>query len=252
MNRLLQRLIDPTGVRPREDIEYYTKEDAESTYIDENGNEQYKYKKADGSANYNIIGLPKTDNGKKVIGFFQEANAFMAKDSFIRDERDYNAVIYDTLGEIRGSDEFSFANRPGAALFSNISGFRLKSGEELQDYEKELIRLNRMTNIWPLSNPKEYKGIKLSYGMQSDLANLAKNVVTIPKAGYGELTFRDRLAITVMEPSYLRMSDKQKVLLMRSINKQYIDQGFETLLLLPEYENMSQAYYDLQEQRAVE
>ncbi len=252
MNRLIQRLIDPTGVRPREDIEYYTKEDAESTYIDENGNEQYKYKKVDGSANYNIIGLPKTDNGKKIIGFFQEANAFMAKDSFIRDERDYNAVIYDTLGEIRGSDEFSFANRPGAALFSNISGFRLKSGEELQDYEKELIRLNRMTNIWPLSNPKEYKGIKLSYGMQSDLANLAKNVVTIPKAGYGELTFRDRLAITVMEPSYLRMSDKQKVLLMRSINKQYIDQGFETLLSLPEYENMSQAYYDLQEQRAVE
>ena len=246
MQRMIQRLRDPTGVRPREDIEYYTEADALSTFVDSDGVERYKYARVDGSANFGIIGLPKTDTGRSIIELFSEMNALQSKDSFFRDERDYNAVVYDTLGEARGSDEFSFANRPGAALFSNLSGMRLKKGDELTDYEKELIRLQRMTNSWPLTNPREYQGIKLSYGMQSDLVNIAKNEVSIRHSGYGYLTFRERLAITVNEPGYLGLTDKEKVLAFRAINKAYVDEGFKTLIELPEYANMRQAYLDRQ------
>ena len=249
MQRMIQRLIDPTGVRPREDVQYYTKEDILERVTDDDGTERYRYALIDGSPNYALIGLPKTDDGRKIVELFGEMNALQAKDSFFRDERDYNAIIYDTLGEPRGADEFSFANRPGAALFSNLSGIRLKKGEELTDYEKELIRLQRMTNSWPLANPSDYQGIKLSYGMQSDLVRIAKNEITLPRAGYGELTFRETLEVVTSEPLYLGLTDKEKVLLLRSINKQFIDDGFKTLIELPEYANMQQAYYDMQAQK---
>jgi hypothetical protein len=249
MQRMIQRLIDPTGVRPREDVQYFTKEDILERVTDEDGTERYRYALIDGSPNYALIGLPKTDDGRKIVELFGEMNALQAKDSFFRDERDYNAIVYDTLGEPRGADEFSFANRPGAALFSNISGLRLKKGEELTEYEKELIRLQRMTNAWPLTNPREYQGIKLSYGMQSDLVNIAKNEITVRRSGYGDLTFRETLEVVTSEPLYLGLTDKQKVSLLRSINKQFIDEGFKTLIELPEYANMRQAYYDLQAQK---
>lgn len=249
MQRMIQRLVDPTSVRPREDIQYYTEEDILETYVDEDGTTRYRYEEIDGSPRYKLIGQPKTDEGRKVFEFFAEMNALQAKDSFFRDERDYNAVVYDTLGNVKGKDEFSFANRPGAALFSNISGIRLKRGEELQDYEKELIRLQRMTGNWPLSNPKEYKGIKLSYGMQSDLIEIAKNLTTVRYSGYGDLTFRETLEIVMAEPSYMGLTDKQQVTMLQAINKQFIDEGFKTLIELPEYANMRQAYLDLQAQK---
>ena len=250
MQRMIQRLQDPTAVRPRESIEYWTLDEIKQTYIDEDGNERYVHELPDGSYNHLMVGLPKESTEfRNIIEFFSEMNSLQAKDSFIRDERDYNAVIYDTLGNARGEDEFSFANRPGAALFSNLSGMRLKSGDELTDVEKELIRIQRMTDQWPLSNPKEYKGIKLSYGMQSDLVDLAKNVVTLPRSGYGRLTFRETLDVIVLEPQYQRLTDKQKASYFKSINKQFIDEGFLTLIELPEYENMRQAYIDLQAQK---
>ena len=249
MQRMIQRLMDPTGVRPRENVQYFTEQDVLEVITDEDGTQRYRYALPDGSANTDLIGLPKTSESKWIVDLFSEMNALQAKDSFFRDERDYNAIVYDTLGEPRGADEFSFANRPGAALFSNISGMRLKRGEELTDYEKELIRLQRMTNAWPLTNPREYQGIKLSYGMQSDLVNIAKNEMTVRRSGYGDLTFRETLEIVTSDPLYLGLTDKEKVTLLRSINKQFIDEGFKTLIELPEYANMRQAYFDLQAQK---
>jgi len=260
MQRMIARLIDPTGVRPREDVQYFTKEDILERVTDEDGTERYRYALIDGSPNYALIGLPKTDDGRKIVELFGEMNALQAKDSFVRyvvneagisvpDERDLNAIVYDTLGEARGADEFSFANNPVIALLSNLTGFRIKRGEDLTEYHKELIRLQRMTNAWPLTNPREYKGIKLSYGMQSDLARIAKNESTLPRSGYGDLTFRETLEVVTSEPLYLGLTDKQKVSLLRSVNKQFIDEGFKTLIELPEYANMRQAYYDLQAQK---
>lgn len=242
LQRMFARLADPTKVRPREDIEYYTVEDVTEVVTDEDGKKTFAYSLADGTPNYAIVGTPKGDVGRSLVEYFTEMSALQSKDSFIRDERDLNAVVYDTLGNVKGSDEFSFAANPGAALFSNLSGLRLKRGDELEDYEKELIRLQKMTNTWPLSNPEKIGPIKLSYGMQSDLIGMAKNQITLYRQGYGSLNFRDTVSAVTSSNSYKGLPDKAKVSLLRDINNKFIDAGFQALLEDPEYANMRQAY----------
>ena len=247
LQRMFARLADPTRVKPREDIEYYTIEDVTKTVIDEDGNESFAYSLADGTPNYAIVGTPKGDLGTKFREYVTEISALQSKDSFIRDERDLNAVVYDTLGNVKGSDEFSFAANPGAALFSNISGLRLKRGEELENYEKELIRLQRVTNKWPLTNPQKMGQIKLSYGMQSDLVNLAKNEIRIDTPGFGVLDFRQTIMAVTGSNQYKGIPDKAKVTMLRSINQKFIEAGFLALLENPEYANMRQAYEQVEQ-----
>ena len=247
LQRMFARLADPTRVKPREDIEYYTIEDVTKIVIDEDGNESFAYSLADGTPNYAIVGTPKGDLGTKFLEYVTEVSALQSKDSFIRDERDLNAVVYDTLGNAKGSDEFSFAANPGAALFSNISGLRLKRGEELEDYEKELIRLQRITNKWPLTNPQKMGQIKLSYGMQSDLVNLAKNEIRIDTLGFGVLDFRQTIMALTGSREYQGLPDKVKVNELRKINQKFIEAGFLALLENPEYANMRQAYEQVEQ-----
>jgi hypothetical protein len=247
LQRMFARLADPTRVKPREDIEYYTIEDVKKIVIDEDGNESFAYSLADGTPNYAIVGTPKGDLGTKFQEYVTEISALQSKDSFIRDERDLNAVVYDTLGNAKGSDEFSFAANPGAALFSNLSGLRLKRGEELEDYEKELIRLQRITNKWPLTNPQKMGQIKLSYGMQSDLVNLAKNEIRINTPGFGVLDFRQTIMAVTGSSQYKGIPDKAKVTMLRSINQKFIEAGFLALLENPEYANMRQAYEQVEQ-----
>ena len=123
---------------------------------------------------------------------------------------------------------------------------RLKKGEELESYEKELIRLQAMTNVWPLTNPEKMGTIKLSYGMQSDLVNMAKNEISVYRSGYGNLTFRQTLEAVTSSLSYQALTDKERVSLLRSINSKFIDEGFRALLELPEYANMRTAYEQVQ------
>ena len=247
LQRMFARLADPTRVKPREDIEYYTIEDVKKIVIDKDGNESFAYSLADGTPNYAIVGTPKGDLGTKFSEYVTEVSALQSKDSFIRDERDLNAVVYDTLGNVKGSDEFSFAANPGAALFSNMSGLRLKRGDELENYEKELIRLQRVTNKWPLTNPQKMGQIKLSYGMQSDLVNLAKNEIRINTPGFGSLDFRQTIMAVTGSDQYKGIPDKAKVTMLRSINQNFIEAGFLALLENPEYANMRQAYEQVEQ-----
>lgn len=247
LQRMFARLADPTRVKPREDIEYYTIEDVTKTVIDEDGNESFAYPLADGTPNYAIVGTEKTDAKTSFSAYLTEVSALQSKDSFIRDERDLNAVVYDTLGNVKGSDEFSFAANPGAALFSNISGFRLKRGDELEDYEIELIRLQRVTHKWPLTNPQKMGQIKLSYGMQSDLVNLAKNEITLNTPGFGVLDFRQTIMAITGSRDYKGLPDKAKLTTLSKQNKRFIEAGFLALLENPEYANMRQAYEESQQ-----
>jgi hypothetical protein len=247
LQRMFARLADPTRVKPREDIEYYTIEDVKKIVIDEDGTESFAFPLADGTPNYSMVGTEKTDAKTNFSAYLTEVSALQAKDSFIRDERDLNAVVYDTLGNAKGSDEFSFAANPGAALFSNISGLRLKRGEELEDYEKELIRLQRMTNKWPLTNPQKMGQIKLSYGMQSDLVNMAKNEIRLNIPGFGTLDFRQAIMAVTGSREYKGIPDKAKLSTLKKINQQFIEAGFLALLENPEYANMRQAYEQVEQ-----
>jgi hypothetical protein len=263
LQRMFQRLADPTKVKPREDFEYYTLEEIKDNYetvavLDDDGNpllddngEQifrriYKYAKTDGSPNYNLVGTPKTEWYSPFISFAQEMDALQSKDSFFRDERDRNAVVYDTLGEVVGDEEVSFATSPGAAIFSALTGIRIKDGDALQNYEKELIRLHDMTYQWPLTNPEKHNNITLSYGTQSDLIRLAKNKIKIKRSGFGELTFRQTLEAVTQGSTYKALKDKEKIILLRKINKEFIDQGFRVLIEVPGYEDLKKAYQQVE------
>jgi hypothetical protein len=230
LQRMFQRLADPTPVSPREDFDYWTLEEIKQydlvPDLDENGEPKldennkpilkkaYKHAKSDGTPDYALVGTPKVGWGVKE--FFQKMNSLQAKDSFIRDERDYNVVRYDTFGEVQGEEDVSFANKPGAAIFGALTGIRIKDSSELQNYEKELIRLHDMTNKWPLTNPEKYDNITLSYGTQSDLIRLAKNEIKVRRSGFGELTFRQTLEAVTQGSTYKGLKDKERITLLRN------------------------------------
>lgn len=241
LQRMFARLADPTQVKPKGDIDYYTIEDVETLLVDDEGKKYFAIAKPDGTPDYKKVGQPKK-GAESFFQLMQHMNQLQAKDSFIRDERDYNAVVYDTYGIAKKSDEFSLANNPAAALFGNLTGVRLKKGEELEDYEKELIRLHTMTDKWPLSNPEKIGPIKLTYGMQSDLVSMAKNKVELYRQGYGKLDFRSTINALVSSREYRNTPDEVRVTLLRQVNQQFIDAGFQALLEFPEYANMRQAY----------
>jgi len=243
LQRMFQRLADPTPVSPREDFEYYTLEEIQQFDV-VNGNKVFKYAKTDGSPNYDLVGTPKKGWGVKA--FFDKMNSFQAKDSFVRDERDYNAVRYDTFGEVQGEEDVSFANKPGAAIFGALTGIRIKDGDALENYEKELIRLHDMTNKWPLTNPEKYNNITLSYGTQSDLIRLAKNEIKVRRSGFGTLTFRQTLSAVTQSRTYKGLKDKDRLALLRNINKQFIDQGFRVLIEVPGNEDLKKAYQQVE------
>lgn len=245
LQRMFQRLADPTKVRPREDFEYYTLEDV-LQFQEQDGRRIYKYAKTDGSPNYALVGTPKTEWYSPFLSFYQEMDSLQSKDSFFRDERDRNAVVYDTLGEVVGDEEVSFATSPGAAIFSALTGIRIKDGAALQNYEKELIRLHDMTYQWPLTNPEKFNNITLSYGTQSDLIRLAKNKIKIKRSGFGELTFRQTLEAVTQSNTYKSLPDKNRVALLRNINKEFIDQGFRVLIEVPGNEDLKKAYQQVE------
>jgi hypothetical protein len=245
LQRMFQRLADPTKVKPREDFEYYTLEDV-LQFEEQDGRRIYKYAKTDGSPNYNLVGTPKTEWYSPFISFYQEMDSLQSKDSFFRDERDRNAVVYDTLGEVVGDEDVSFASSPGAAIFSALTGIRIKDGDALQNYEKELIRLHDMTYQWPLTNPEKFNNITLSYGTQSDLIRLAKNKIKIKRSGFGELTFRQTLEAVTQSNTYKSLPDKNRVALLRNINKEFIDQGFRVLIEVPGNEDLKKAYQQVE------
>ena len=242
------RMVDPRVLRPRADIEYYTMSDIQA----KNEDGTFVYAKADGTPDYAMVGLPKNDFGNTISRIFSDLSSYQAKDSVFRDEYDRNVPVYDTLGQEIGANDVSLATKPGLAIFNNLSGIRIREGEEITDTQAELMRLAAMTGGWPLTNPTSKEGIRLSQGAQSDLVNIAKNEVEIRQARIGRVTFSEALeamTTTTSNPlgrAYDRASDKERVNLIKALNKQYLDAGFRVLLQMPRYANLAQAYGDLQ------
>ena len=103
-----------------------------------------------------------------------------------------------------------------------------------------------MTYQWPLTNPEKFNNITLSYGTQSDLIRLAKNKVKVYRSGYGSLTFRQTLEAVTQSKTYKALPDKARVAQLRSINQQFIDQGFKVLVEMPQYADLARAYNEVE------
>ena len=252
LQRGIQRGIDPTRVKPAGKAGYYTEADVLST----NPDGTFKFSKSDGTPDYRMVGLQKGDFSSSMQKIFAELDAYQSKDSFIRDERDKNAITYDTLGNAMGAEDVSFANNPMLAVFNNFSGFKISAGKDPTPMELELIRLSSMTSNWPLTTPESKSGIRLTNGMISDWARISKNTMLLKQPGLGPVSFREALEALVSDPTtkqnknyYTRLDDKGKVTLIKNLEQDYLDAGFEELLMMPEYSNLAQAYADAQRLR---
>ena len=243
LNRMAFRLDDPTLVDPRDELQYITLEDVETLVDDGNGNLMYQYGKGDGSINYNAVGMVKdSDATEQLLGFFNAVNSYQAKDSFLRDERDYNAIRYDTFGRPFGAKDFSLANKPGLALFNNLTGVRIRESEEPEQWEKDLVTLAKIEGSWPLSNPDSFAGIRLSKGFQSDLVNNAKNRMILNGA-----TFREALSDFILSDDYVGMENDERMAEIRSLQKDYFNEAFLEEIEDPKNANLKAVYEYRQE-----
>ena len=240
LQRSIARIQDPTRVTPRDDIEYYTMEEVQagaaagdSTFLLPNG-----------ETNFRMVGMPRGDWEATAKQLFDAIDSYQAQDSMFRDERDTNAVMYDTLGNVIGAEDISISNRPGLAIWNSTTGIRIVPGQELTPLQEELMRVAAQAGGWPLSNRESMNGMRLGAGAQSDLTNLARNEVTLRE--YNNMDFRSALQREISRPTYLRMSDRDKALVLRRIEDRYYERAFQILLQMPEYANLATAYRDRQ------
>lgn len=240
------RMVDPGRTTPREDKEFYTEADV----LAKNEDGTFIYALADGTPNFYLVGTPKSGS-HAISDFFKELDAYQAKDSLLRDEYDKNAPVFDTLGRQIGAADVSLSTNPKLAIFNNLSGIRMRYGEKVPDYQAELMRLAAMTGGWALTNPDSKEGIQLGNGAISDWVNLSKNEVMIKMPGLGRVTFTEALEYMLVDTSnrygreYERANDKERVSLIRNLNTQFLDAGWEELLMDERYANLAQAYDDI-------
>lgn len=242
LQRAVARAIDPTRVTPRDDVEYYTMEDAEAGFA--SGDPLFS--NPNGSISYRLVGSAKSDAGQQMREAWTMMRAYQQQDSMFADERDLNAVMYDTLGNVMGAEDVSFSTRPGLALWNMMTGAVVKPGRELTAVESEMMRLAKDVGGWPITNPESIDGIKLGAGAQSDLTRIAKNEVTLNLYGMGYADFRGSMEQLIFSPQYTMSSDADKRTLVRALNTKFIEAGVLTLLELPDYANLRQAYDDVQ------
>jgi hypothetical protein len=240
LQRSVARIQDPTRVTPRDDLEYYTLEEVQAGAAAGNAT----FLRPNGETDFRMVGMPRGDWDATAKQLFGAIDSYMAQDSMFRDERDVNAVVYDTLGNVVGAEDISIANRPGLAIWNSTTGVRIVPGQELSPLQEELMRVAAQTSGWPLRNRESMDGMRLGAGAQSDLTNLAKNEVTLRQ--YNNMDFQSALLREISRPTYIRMSDKDKALTLRRIEDAYYERAFQILLQMPEYANLATAYQDRQ------
>jgi hypothetical protein len=240
LQRSIARIQDPTRVTPRDDLEYYTLEEVQAGAAAG----EARFLRPNGETDFRMVGMPRGDWEATAKQLFGALDAYQAQDSMFRSERDTNAVMHDTLGNVIGAEDISIANRPGLAIWNSMSGIRIVPGEELTPLQEELMRVAAQTNGWPLRNRESIDGMKLGAGAQSDLTNLAKNGIELRE--HGDMDFRNALLREISRPTYQRMSDKDKALTLRRIEDAYYERAFQVLLTMPDYANLATAYRDKQ------
>lgn len=247
LQRNIQRAIDPTRVVPREDIEYVTMDSLMAGVAEG----RRGYVMPDGSPNYRLVGTPVGDAGTVMRQALGAIDAYQARDSVFRDERDLNVPRYDVMGNVVGENDISISTAPGLAAWNLTTGMTIRQGETPTPLQDELMRLAVSTGGSVLSNPDRRQGVRLSPGAQSDLVRIAKNEVTLRQPGAGFVDFRGALDNLINTNAYIMAQDAERRSMIQTLQDEYLEEGFGILLQLDEYANLRQAVEDrtnLQEQ----
>ena len=255
LQRQVMRGVDPTRLYPKGDYEYYTIDDVEA--VDKNG-EPVNYKfdengdKVFDRKSYFKVGQPKSELTDQLYLAYKDILAMGIKGSAFPDrqelEDEYLTKGYDSLGYEKGSQDISFANNHALAMWNSFTGIRIREGTEPTKLEQALADFYQRTGVWPLREPYTYGGLRLSKGARFDLLNQAKNVATLTQ--YDNMTFRDALEYEMTFPfsEYRQgldnrtLSEDAALLIIKTIEDAYLDEGFQLLLRMPEHQNLAQAF----------
>ena len=255
LQRQVMRGVDPTRLYPRGDYEYYTIDDVEAEdkngepvhyKIDENGKKVFDRKA------YFKVGQPKSELTDQLYLAYKDILAMAVQGSVFpgrqEKEDELNTEGYDSLGYEKGSQDISFANNHALAMWNSFTGIRIREGKEPTKLEQALADFYQRTGVWPLREPYTYGGLRLSKGARFDLLNQAKNEATLTQ--YDNMTFRDALEYEMTFPfsEYRQgldnrtLSEDAALLIIKTIEDAYLDEGFQLLLRMPEHQNLAQAF----------
>ena len=280
LQRMVNRLTDPIKKRASVPVTYWTEDEileqiekdevwtepdliafAKEQGVNPNFNligqkkKGYRFEKPDGSPDYRMVGMEKNTTGVLLKKVFDETMAYASKDSMFRDENIRNATLYDTLGQVLGAEDVSLATAPAAAIFGNITGFKVSLGRTQTDLEKELVRVAVMTNGWPLSEVQNKKErIKFSNKVLEQWIDLSKNQTRLNPKGVvgGIFDFRGALTQLIKSRPYRKYNDYEKVAAIKRVERQYMDAGWERLLMTQgdkEIDRLKRAYETSQKYR---
>ena len=266
LQRQFNRLVDPTRLYPRADYEYYTLEDVEALdekgdpvhYVINNRGEKIPDEKA-----YFLVGQPKVEITDEFYRAYKEILAMALEGSAFENRqkraKDLNTVGYDTLGREIGYNDVSFAMNPALAMWNSFTGIRCRIGEEPTELETALAEFNQKTGVWPLRTKVSHNGLRLSKGARFDLVGLAKNEATLPQ--YGNMTFREALEYEMTFPTSVyrqgidsvdnKLNDDDLLQIIKTIEDDYYEAGFQLLLQLPENADLATAYENRQEAKEI-
>ncbi len=252
LQRAFADMIDPTRTRPRGDLEYYPLDHALArgpdgqfingivTGINPQTNEPY-----DLDVDPDLlaqVGVAKNSALDKALG---DMRALRSKDSITGTERELNAPLYDTLGNVIKSTELSLANRPIAAMRNRLLALRIEEGQVIEEgsLEDELMRLQYFTGKWPLTHMTDKKtisyavepgkpaSVQIGFGVQSDYTNYVKNVFTMNEPGVGTLDFKGHLNNLINSTIYQQQPDGIRVSLIEGLESTFFKKAVQSFLL---------------------
>ena len=263
---------DPSLVKPRKELDYYTLEELEAK--DEFG--EYVYgttPEGEPAGPGKYLGKVKGNTLDKLT---QAIAGYVSTDSFFIDQYDKNAPQFDTFGNKLTSTDLSLANNPIAAIRNRILGFKIVPSQELSKGEEAVIRVYAETGKWPLTNKQTLEGIPLNFGAISDWTKLAKGTyldeqgeevrteVVVPELGYLSLSFVDALELMTQGvldteagqfvdavSGYKTMTPKEKYQEIVKLNNLYYSATIDKLFQETDsegnlrYESLAQAYSDV-------
>ena len=262
LQRAIARSIDPAKYVPEGTMDdYWTVEDVEAYTYDEFGEAKYTYVTPldDGSPNYSKVGMPKSG---ALGGAWESLQNYLVQSStktyqtYGLVEREGKTVPqFDSLGEIYGTDQTSFAVNPVRTLISNFTGVRISAGEEPDAVKSELIKITKLmpSKGWPLTNKTHLKGIKLQEGVISDWVNIAKNkdnpsAVRLDR-GDGAVNFYEALnqmvnpeinSTTTRGREYKVSTNAEKYRMIKQLEEDYMNRALLILMELPGYEKFKE------------
>lgn len=226
---------------------YYTVDDVRVLY-EESQNTDNPYSKIP----YSLVGTVKNWQDASWSKLFYEQVAWgweqqVMNIPFVKKVEENYAFQYDMLGN-KKTRTLRYDVNPKAAIWSNVTPFKMSFGTDIEPYHRELIRLGA-----PLTESRDkakFMGVTLSQRNRGELANIAKNQITLPlvvmtpkgkkQQGPAAYQFRDYLKVLMTSPFYTADDDDGRAQRIRNAEARFYRAALPVLLSQPGNQELRQ------------